>query len=245
MGSRPQVNAGMATFGDRAEELPRAIESILPQVDRLGVYLGDGYEAVPDCCRHRKIVAMHHHYGPTGEDIGDAGKFVFAESWEGYYLSVDDDLIYPYDFVDRHLEAMARYEDRAVISVHGSRLEDQPVESYYANRHLYHFKQHLEEDTEVDIIAALGAIFHTDHLDFDASDCRPMSQMSDIWLSVAAKKQGIPRIVRAHLGSEGGGVRQNPDVDLSSAIYTQHVQDDEQQTRTVNEHAPWELQGVT
>lgn len=248
MGSRPQVNAGMSTFGDRADQLPAAIDSILPQVDRLGVYLGRGYDGIPACCEREKIVVFHHRTQPVIGDIGDAGKFLFAEmdGWEGYYLSVDDDLIYPEDFVDRHLAAMDRYEDRAVVSVHGAILRHQPTESYYRDgRQTFHFKRDLEEDREVHIAATLGAIFHTDHLEFDAGHCKPASQMSDIWISVAAKIQGVPRIVRAHRSSENGGVRQNPEVDLSSSIYQNHHLDDDLQTRTVNQYVPWELQGVT
>lgn len=262
-GDYDDVMAGMATIPSRAEQLPDAVRSIAPQVDVLGVYFGAGYsdveikiedgftgrpwDLVAEICKDCDTRLQTRICDDRPEDDpGDAAKFWWAPMWDGFYLSVDDDLVYSDTFVRRHLLSWARYEEPVAVSLHGSRLTSQPTSSYYHDgRETYHFRRMLPEDREVHIAATLGCLYHTGQVAFSVEDCEPMSQMSDIWFSLACKEQGAARIVRAHRGEDRGGTRQNREVDLSDAIYTEHHQDDDRQTEVINANQPWELLGVT
>ena len=68
------VTASVASFAAREDSLKQAVASILPQIDRLNVYLND-YDAIPEFLRHPKItVASSQEHG----DRRDNGKFFFT-----------------------------------------------------------------------------------------------------------------------------------------------------------------------
>ena len=41
-------------------------------------------------------------------DIGDRGKFYWCEKIKGIHLTVDDDILYPADYVEKIVEGMNR-----------------------------------------------------------------------------------------------------------------------------------------
>ena len=93
------IIAGMATMPSRIHTAPRAILSMLPQVDRLWLYL-DGFYDVPDFAKHPKIIC---------EFARDHGGLRAERKFRGLALdekaevcvSTDDDLLYPKDYVSR------------------------------------------------------------------------------------------------------------------------------------------------
>ena len=87
------IIAAMATMPHRICSLARSVESILPQVDQLCVYL-NGHTELPDCLKRHNIVTA---WGP---DLGAAGKFFFTNRFkDGQYFTLDDDIVYPPDYV--------------------------------------------------------------------------------------------------------------------------------------------------
>jgi len=90
------VWAGMATLAERAGSRAMAIDSLLPQVDRLIV--------------------------TSGDDAGDAVKFAAAGDAPDVFLGVDDDLIYPDGYVERLLAGLDAYPG-AIVSFHGYTLD--------------------------------------------------------------------------------------------------------------------------
>ncbi|MFB2532214.1 hypothetical protein ACEYYA_08600 [Paracoccus sp. p3-h83] len=83
----------MATFPSRHELCPTAVNSILPQVDRLFLVLNQ-YEAMPDWARDEKITAVI-----PDRDLKDVGKFYFTPDPDDLVFFVDDDILYPADYV--------------------------------------------------------------------------------------------------------------------------------------------------
>jgi hypothetical protein len=70
--------------------------------------------------------------------VGDRGKFRALdlsrrEHPNGYFLSVDDDILYPPDYVQRSVEAIDRYERAAVVAYHGGVLPPL-VTDYFSER---------------------------------------------------------------------------------------------------------------
>ena len=111
-----------------------AVESLLVQCHVVRVFLNE-YADVPDFLEHPRIRIKRSQ---DWDDKGDAGKFAWIDTPddEGYRVIVDDDLVFPPDFVDRMAAALDRHGNRAIAGMHGILLK-YPLENYY-DRELSH-----------------------------------------------------------------------------------------------------------
>lgn len=162
-----QVWATMATVPERAGARAMAIESLLPQVDRLIVSFG-----------HEK---------------GDQVKFERCEDAHGVYiLGVDDDLVYPPDYVDTIISGLNEYGDGAVVGFHGFTIgpDGNRTASYSPIRG-------LDERVFVDVLGAGACGFYSDMLPLAARDF-PTKNAAMYWAAVKAAKLGLPRVVLPH-----------------------------------------------
>ena len=93
-----RVVAGMATMPSRAKTFPKAFLGIINQVDRLYLYL-DGHAEVPECTHgDPRVVPIFASEQPG---LGGDGKYLglLQESQPCFYVGVDDDIVYPPDYV--------------------------------------------------------------------------------------------------------------------------------------------------
>ncbi|RJE79098.1 hypothetical protein [Paracoccus sp. JM45] len=88
------IRAHLASFPPRAGILMQTVNSILPQVDRLFICL-NGYDDVPDdlAC-HLKIEVLI-----PDRDLKDAGKYAFEPADNDIVFTIDNDIVYPPDYV--------------------------------------------------------------------------------------------------------------------------------------------------
>lgn len=92
------IRAHLATFPPRAGILMQAVQSILPQVDRLCICL-NGYDRIPEEIGDLgKVLAMIPE-----TDLKDAGKFAFKVADDDFVFTIDDDIVYPPGHVERML----------------------------------------------------------------------------------------------------------------------------------------------
>ena len=92
------IRAHLATFPPRAAILMQAVQSILPQVDRLCICLNE-YDRIPEEIGDLgKVQAMI-----PDRDLKDAGKFAFPVADDDFVFTIDDDIVYPPDHVERLL----------------------------------------------------------------------------------------------------------------------------------------------
>lgn len=110
------IRAHMATFPPRAGVLMGAVASILPQLDRLFICL-NGYEAVPpQLADHDRITAVI-----PDRDLRAAGKFAFPVQPDDIVFTIDDDIVYPPDYVAHTLSFFDRLPpDHHVLGYHGN-----------------------------------------------------------------------------------------------------------------------------
>lgn len=95
------IRAHLATFPPRAGILMQAVNSILPQVDRLCICL-NGYDRVPEELGDLpKVQAMIPE-----TDLKDAGKFAFPVGSDDLVFTIDDDIRFPPDYVARVLKTL-------------------------------------------------------------------------------------------------------------------------------------------
>jgi hypothetical protein len=173
----------------RIDILPKAIESIYEQADIIRVYLNN-FEQVPEFLIDSKIETV------IGEDLGDTGKFFWALNPDEYYFSIDDDLIYPKDYVSWHLTELYKWGNRAIVSLHGVRYK-RPFEHYNTGRIEIKCLNEVLNDETVDIIGSGVCVFNTNMVKVDYKDFL-YKNMADIWLSKLAHEQKIPLVVRKH-----------------------------------------------
>ena len=211
-----KVVAFLATYPARAANLPQVVAAILPQCDALNVYLND-YDAVPDCLRHDRIVAI---LGRTAAgDLKDNGKFFSVADYpDAYHIFLDDDLIYPPDYVRRLVAGIRSFGFRAIVGLHGVTYRD-PVRSYFQDRIVLPFYARSQA-AFVDQLGTGTLACHSSTFSIDLSAFETQG-MADLWFARAAAARGVPMVA---LERQGDWLMAMPEID--DTIYRRLGRDD-------------------
>lgn len=181
------VTVFMATFPARLANLPAVVAALLPQCDLLSVYLNE-FDAVPDCLKAERIrVTLGRD---AAGDLKDNGKFFdVAAHPEGYHVFVDDDLIYPPDYVARLVEGIRAFGYRAIVGFHGTTYLE-PLASYIKNRAvLPYFAQ--SRAALVDQLGTGTTGYHTSTFTVDRTAFETTG-IADLWFARDAAARGVP-----------------------------------------------------
>ncbi len=181
----------MATMPSRAKTLPLALRSIIGQVDRLYLYL-DGYEEIPKSARDNpRVIPIFASEEPG---LGCDGKFLgmVRERESCFYIGVDDDIVYPPNYVSHLADELATYGSQAVVGVHGRRLKS-PFASYLRDGVDFHFEEPLLERQPVDTLGSGTIMFDTAAFQFDPRRWQHKN-VTDIQVAIEASKIGLPMI---------------------------------------------------
>lgn len=223
-----KIIATMATIPGREESMEAVVRSIIDQVDELRIYANNITE-VPKKYQHRKVKWLFSvdHAG----DLGDAGKFYGIEDILGYHFTIDDDLIYPQDYVAEMISTIERYERRCVVSLHGRTFPAGHIRSYYhgaINR--YSCLRSVPRDVFAHVIGTGVLAYHTDtiRVPFEIFEA---ANMADIWFSRYCQEQHVPRLVMKHAA---GWVKDSPYYDQYASIYFNNHNDETLQTQVMN-----------
>ena len=186
------VWAGVASLPERTASLQRTVASLLPQVDRLGVYL-DGHRQVPGWLDHPKVEVERRG---SGGRLGDAGKFLWAGEAPGYYLACDDDLVYPRGYAAAMAAAVAHYHWQAVVGLHGRVYGGQPTApgEYRSN---YHCLAQVARSHVCHLLGTGAVAFHAPTLQL-GMDTFPSPNLADVHFARRAALQGTPLVCLPH-----------------------------------------------
>lgn len=182
----------MATMPPRIKALEEVVPKILPQCDKLNIYLND-FVVVPEFLIHPKIKIFRSQ--DCMGDLGDVGKFYDCENWtKGYIFTIDDKLLYPGNYAEYMISKIEEYKRKAVVSAHGRIFHDRKCTSYYFDaKEFYGILQARPEDAFVHEIGTGGMAFHVSTLPkLDLHTLFPTINMTDIWFSVYLQKLKIP-----------------------------------------------------
>jgi len=222
------VIAGMATMESRIPILKKTIASIIDQVDVLEIYLNNFYQ-IPDFLKHPKI-KIYQSQKELG-DLGDAGKFYNAANIKGYHFTIDDDIIYPPDYVKTLIHAIERNKKEYIITVHGRKFNHAPVKSYYHSAEVQvSCLRACSNDTIVDIPGTGVMAYHTDTINLSINDFKA-SNMGDIWVGKVAKEKNVKILAIKH---NAGWLKDGNNVKVVESIYHQLAGNDSFQTEVVN-----------
>lgn len=181
------IYAGLATIPTRHRTLESVVNSLLAQVDRLFVVL-NGFVSVPDFLSRERITVIR------SQDIGDLrdnsklfGLYCFMG--DAHYVTCDDDIVYPDDYVKTLVDAIEKYGRKCVVGVHGAIYG--AGSRHFRDRLLLHFEEALEEDLPVNVLGTGTVAFHTstyrpDYLRFRATG------MVDLMVAEQLSTSGVP-----------------------------------------------------
>jgi len=183
--------AQIASIPGRVETLELTVGSLLPQTDMIFVAL-NGYEEVPSFLTgDSKIV-----YALMDNSLGDAAKFYDVDQRNGYFLTCDDDLIYPQGYVNYMIAGVKRHG--GIVSLLGKRYDNRPVISFRSGyTSLYRLQTRVCADQWVHLGGTGVMAFHTDSIRLSMVDF-PKPNMADIWMAKAAADQGVKITSLAH-----------------------------------------------
>lgn len=188
----PRVG-GMSSIPTRAADLGRVLAAILPQVDRLHLFL-HGYPDIPEPARQPGVIPC---LAPVNDPYRASGKFygLSRESAPCCYFGFDDDILYKAGHVDRLVRGLRRYRGRAVVGLHGRRALS-PDATFSTGRRSYHFERRLWLDHVVDDLGAGTIALVSSALTLDPPGW-PYGDMDDQMLAIDAERQGVPRVAIA------------------------------------------------
>lgn len=177
----------MASFPLRRESLKLSIASILPQLDKLIVYL-NGYEDVPEFVRHPKISIVRSQ--DAIGDLRDNGKFFdLPQEDDAYVFTLDDDLIYPPDYAAKMILQIEMLGRAVVVGVHGVNFPDGEF-SRLDQRTVFHFASKAP-GRFVDLLGTGTTAWHSSTLKLGTHHFETKG-VADLWFAAAAAKHGVP-----------------------------------------------------
>lgn len=109
----------MATFPPRLDGMLETVRRLLPQCDVLHIYMNGYTERPAGLPEDPKLDIILAGGDSPFTDLGSHGKFYWVGDEEGYYCSVDDDILYPADYIDKLVEGVERYGRKAIVGFHG------------------------------------------------------------------------------------------------------------------------------
>ena len=185
----------MASFPKRKESMLKVVESIFKQCDVLCLWLNE-YSEIPN--ELNKYKNLDIRLGGTNGNIKDAGKFAFLDKYyDCYYMTIDDDIEYPHNYVQSLTRNIDRYGRKCIIAYHGH--------GRYPMYKKYHYKyiafyETLNEDHLVNIRTGTGVTgfvpneIHVPILSID----RLHTIDTDVSFGVWANNNNISMICCAH-----------------------------------------------
>lgn len=204
-----KVTANIATQPSRYEFLLKMLNSIDGQFDEIRIYLNN-FKYVP--------VELQKYTCYIGKDLTDNGKFFWSQNENEYYFTLDDDIIYPPDYVRKTLPLI---KDR-IVTYHGRNLYglNQP---YYNNHRVYSFYKSLSKDVKLDVGGTGVMAFSTNKFKPGLWKS-PNMKMTDLIISLEATIYDLEIVC---LSREADWL--NPIEYYNEGIYTENMFNDSKQ----------------
>ena len=232
MRSRDKTIASMTTIPDRVWALNEVLSRVVPQVDEF--YLTVHKDLV------FSVKPIVEYYGINlliSKRTDDARKFApLANITEdAYFFSLDDDLVYPSDYIARTMEYLDTWKKEIISCVHGGWIIDLPCESYYKNKDTVHFSQGINGAYYVMFPGTGTMAFHTSTFDLTMHEHLPRKNIADVQVGLAADKQKVPILT---IPRPEKWLKQQPKLNpRKGSIWANRVQDDKEETELINSYA--------
>lgn len=197
--------ANVATYPGREKALALMLESIKGQFDEIRIVINHPNEYGDVYLQPGETVFIHR----AKEDMADNGKFYWLDFVldDEIYFTLDDDLRYPSDYVEKTIEALNTFG--CIVSWHGRALAGKGY-NYYKGSVQYPCLGTVHESLAVDVGGTGVMAFDTRYFHPKGLAASKDLRMSDMVLALEAAKQGKQIGVIKHeagwikyLGKEG------------------------------------------
>ena len=204
-----RIVVGIATTGDRPNELKHTLESLNEQTVKADL--------------------IHVHDNSKEIDYTDNAKFIILSHLpdDVYFFSCDDDILYPEDYIEKTIEAIDKH--KTIVTYHGRNLRDKGL-NYYHDHSAFRCDQSFIETKKIDVCGTGVTAFRTDY--FNPKDIYKAEDkcMSDLIFSLEAIKQGKEI---THIGHYGNWII--PQINSGSTIYDRFNKDCSRQNEIADE----------
>ena len=189
-----QIVVGMATMRGRELHVKKAVKSL--EMNR------------------RKPDKIFLYDNAVREDLTDNGKFwgLTQVTEPVYYLSCDDDLIYPNDYVATCINGIEKYN--SIVTFHGRQLLG-AGKNYYHGHNNFPFSKNVPMSIEIDVPGTGVTAFRTDYFNPVGLHLAEDKKMADLVFAVEASKQ---EKTITHLKHRAGWVRAQS-IPIEKTIY--------------------------
>lgn len=194
------IYIGMAVQPHRFPNLEKSLPILSKQCDKLWIVVNPS-KARGDNLQEPTPVLPEFFNSINNIEIkvnhlneGDRVKF-FGLNYQstGYYLTVDDDILYPEDYVSRHIEYLNKIDDFGITCVHASTFNpfQRPVDGFINRRKMYHFSYAHDKFEKVLMPGTGTSCFNVEKFKMLPSEM-PDTNMADVWVMCKAAMRGVP-----------------------------------------------------
>ena len=226
----------MATLYGRRKTAALTLRSIAPQADKVVVVLNVTHHREPLTEWATELqVADNITFIKSDNTLGDAERYLPVKRDKCYYLSIDDDLVYPPSYVEYMTTQCQRYGHP--VTLHGRFFNVPSVQSYYREAwgenskavNVYRCRYEVSHDAQVHVPGSGVLCWRGDQVDLRYRGFKGKNR-ADIEVARLAVEQGVEIKVLAH---PCGWLEYNEPGTIT--IFDEKCWNDEPETEMVNE----------
>jgi hypothetical protein len=183
--------ATIATLASRIETFQEVLSAIYTQVEHVFVYL-DGHSVAPAFLKRFDRVTVR-----SAGDLHADSRLLCLQNLGAptVVVIVDDDIIYPQDYVDRLVQVLQQFDGQAIVGVHG-RIFVPPHRSYVRDVLCVNFSNALPSASHAHELGTGTCAFISGNFVVNPREWG-RHDMSDIMIAIEAQRRGLPRIAVA------------------------------------------------
>lgn len=228
-----KIIAHITTYPRRINTFKQTINSIIDQFDVIKVYLNE-YDYIPKFLENKKIKVS------LGRDcLGNLkakGKFFDMCNSNGYVFTIDDDIIYPKDYVKTIVEYIDRFNKEKIITLHGKIINDNPKNYYRDYGVSIHFKKEIKNIINIHIPGTGVMAFHSSKISFDF-DSILSGEYVDLFIGLQSQEKKYPIIIIPH---KSNWVKANPKASGTDNLFFKNLRNHNTQTNLLKT-IKWEI----
>lgn len=182
---KSQVVVAMASYPLRKKGMLSVFKQLFKQCDYFCVYLNEYQEIPQEFMKIDENDKKRLSIEILSENLKDYGKFFWFKKFQGYYLTVDDDLDYPENYCKAMISKLEQFKKKAVVGMHGNDFD--VVDSrFVVKKHCHAFLAEEKYDVPIDCIGTGAAAFYPENLDFSFLNVlRHFRQNNDLDISIS------------------------------------------------------------
>ena len=187
-----KVVIAMASFPLRKRGMLTTIQQLISQCDKMLVWLND-YDSIPQELSQFSD-KLEVHLAKKMSCLKENGRYTWIDKYkDAYYLTVDDDINYPKDYVQKIVSEINKYRQKAIVSFHGTIFVSKDSEKFFP------FQMDVLHNVQVHRVGGGVMGFVPSQIGLDCPKLQELVTWDgDASISVWATLHGIKKYVISH-----------------------------------------------